>query len=657
MQFVWDAFRTLGNWGTVALGLGFVIFIHELGHFLLAKWNDVKVEKFSIGFGPAIFKFRRGETEYALSIIPLGGFVKMLGEGEEGSTEEKEELTDPRAYPNKSVGARMAIISAGVIMNIFLGFACFVFAYGQGGLHVPPAVIGGVAPGSPAYSGGLRAGDEVVAINGYRKIDFVTMKRMTAFSGAGEVLHLEIKRPGRKDPLPLDIEPRREPGAEMKTMGIIPADDVVIAEPPYVAPPGVLDSAALKVPLKSGDRIVAVGPEGGEAVPISNAHGLYALLARYRNQPLEVVLERTSGTGTEVKTTTLHAVVPPARFVDFGFRLAHEGILAVRADSPAGRAGFRAGDRILTVDGDRDFDPMRLPDYCYTHAGQTVTFEVSRGTTGRSETLTLVATPDDTPLWVEPPLGPALDVPGLGLAVKIGPRLVGVRAGSPAARAGLRPGEEIQKIGLPTQMKNRPWRVLELTGKKAVHWPGLFASIQQSPKRAVRFYMKGNQSPIEITPEADPSAFDPLRGVQVRTYLIELPSMGVAACIQRGLEDTRDTILEVYASLRSLVRGDISPTALVGPVGLANIASKTVEAGWVKFIHLLGLISLNLAVINFLPIPPLDGGQMTFLTAEKVRGRPLPERAQVVGMYAGLALVLGLMGFVLFHDVLRLFGT
>ena len=113
----------------VALGLGFVIFLHELGHFLLAKWNGVKVEKFSIGFGPTLLGFRRGETEYVLAAIPLGGFVKMLGEGPE---DEASKSTDPRAYPNKSVGARMAIISAGVIMNLFLGLACFVYAYGMG---------------------------------------------------------------------------------------------------------------------------------------------------------------------------------------------------------------------------------------------------------------------------------------------------------------------------------------------------------------------------------------------------------------------------------------------------------------------------------------------------------------------------------------------
>ena len=109
------------NIAKVALGLGFVIFIHELGHFLLAKWNGVKVEKFSIGFGPTLFGWRRGETEYVLAALPLGGFVKMLGEGPD---EQESKSTDPRAYPNKSVSARMAIISAGVIMNLFL--ACGV---------------------------------------------------------------------------------------------------------------------------------------------------------------------------------------------------------------------------------------------------------------------------------------------------------------------------------------------------------------------------------------------------------------------------------------------------------------------------------------------------------------------------------------------------
>src|SRR5437763_7132310 len=146
----------------VAFGLGFVVFLHELGHFLLAKWNGVKVEKFSIGFGPTLASFRRGvglrigtgsrppgpgdpptygETEYILAALPLGGYVKMLGESVvEEAAHDPEASTDPRAYHNKSVWARMQIITAGVIMNVLLGVACFAFVASQGGIEQPAKV-------------------------------------------------------------------------------------------------------------------------------------------------------------------------------------------------------------------------------------------------------------------------------------------------------------------------------------------------------------------------------------------------------------------------------------------------------------------------------------------------------------------------------------
>ena len=173
----------------IAVGLGLVIFIHELGHFLLAKWNGVKVEKFSIGFGPTLFGFRRGETEYVMAALPLGGFVKMLGEGPE---DEASKSTDPRAYPNKSVSARMAIISAGVIMNVFLAFGCFVFYYANPRVEQPP-VLGVVSAGSPAYEAGLRPGDEIVAIDGRRDLGFADLleKVVLELVGAGPSLRGE----------------------------------------------------------------------------------------------------------------------------------------------------------------------------------------------------------------------------------------------------------------------------------------------------------------------------------------------------------------------------------------------------------------------------------------------------------------------------------
>ncbi len=271
----------------VIVGLGFVIFLHELGHFLLAKWNGVKVEKFSIGFGPALFGFRWGDTEYVLAAVPLGGFVKMLGEGEEGENRS----TDPRAYPNQSVWARMTIISAGVVMNLLLGLACFTFPFTQG-VKETPAKVGGVMAGSPAYEAGLLPGDEVVAVDGRRDITFLNLKLRAALSGKDQVIHLDLKRPGHESLIPVSLVPRRERTAEMPTIGIVPSESLELGIPPYLAPPGTVNPPK-EVNLKSGDTLVAAGPEGAEPPSLGDVLDYHRLLAQYRDRPLIHVVERT----------------------------------------------------------------------------------------------------------------------------------------------------------------------------------------------------------------------------------------------------------------------------------------------------------------------------------------------------------------------------
>ena len=105
--------------------------------------------------------------------------------------------------------------------------------------------------------------------------------------------------------------------------------------------------------------------------------------------------------------------------------------------------------------------------------------------------------------------------------------------------------------------------------------------------------------------------------------------------------------------LRSLVQGRVSHKGLGGPILIANVAYERAASSFTDLVHFLGFLSINLAVLNFLPIPPLDGGQMIFLIAEKIRGRPLPDSALIAGTYLGLVLVLCLMVFVLFQDVAR----
>src|SRR5262245_54023479 len=179
----------------LALGLGLVIFVHELGHFAVAKWVGVLVERFSIGFGPVLWSFRRGETEYAISAIPFGGYVKMLGQDDANPGEMvREELRqNPRSYPAQSVPKRMAIISAGVIMNLIFGFIFFLIVYNVG-VPYTPAVLDLIEPGEPAWQAGIERGDKVTRVNGNEIIEFEQLHQAIVLSEPGRSLELEVER-------------------------------------------------------------------------------------------------------------------------------------------------------------------------------------------------------------------------------------------------------------------------------------------------------------------------------------------------------------------------------------------------------------------------------------------------------------------------------
>ena len=146
-----------------AFVLGVLVFVHELGHFLAARWNGVRVLTFSLGFGPKLLKFRRGDTEYCLSAIPLGGYVKMAGENPE----------DPRSgqpdeFLSKTKWQRFQILIMGPAMNLILAVIVLAVVLMQGAT-VPaymnkPAVVGVVEPGSPAEKAGVQPGDVITRL-------------------------------------------------------------------------------------------------------------------------------------------------------------------------------------------------------------------------------------------------------------------------------------------------------------------------------------------------------------------------------------------------------------------------------------------------------------------------------------------------------------
>ncbi|HEV3028130.1 MAG TPA: site-2 protease family protein, partial [Planctomycetota bacterium] len=164
----------LGNGSNVVLvvvGLGMIIFLHELGHFLMAKKNGVRVEIFSLGFGQAIFKFRRGETEYRIAWLPLGGYVKMAGE-----TLMDERKGEPFELTSKTPWQRFQIFVAGAVMNLIIAFPIAILSYAVGKCEAPN-VVGTPSLADAQAENPLQAGDTIIEVDG-RKIDSLDKYRI-----------------------------------------------------------------------------------------------------------------------------------------------------------------------------------------------------------------------------------------------------------------------------------------------------------------------------------------------------------------------------------------------------------------------------------------------------------------------------------------------
>ncbi len=232
--------------------LGVLVFIHELGHFLVARWHGVRVITFSLGFGPKIVKFRRGDTEYCISAVPLGGYVKLAGE-----TVEDAPLGAPDEFLSKSKWVRFQVYLAGPVMNLLLAVIVLAGVLSQGA-SVPiyrdsPAVIGSVAAGSPAEQAGLQVGDRIVSVNGESVPTWESLL-MAVLPKANRELRVGLIRGGND--LEVAVRPRAVTRYDLGDIGVAP-----------IMRPQVLEvfagSPAEKGGLKADDVFVAVNGRAG----------------------------------------------------------------------------------------------------------------------------------------------------------------------------------------------------------------------------------------------------------------------------------------------------------------------------------------------------------------------------------------------------------
>ena len=279
--------------------IGVLILIHELGHFLVARWMGVGVERFSIGFGPVLARWRGKETEYCLSLIPMGGYVKMMGE--ENPLEGGETLPyDPsKAFSFKPLWARFLIVFAGPGMNFVLAAAIFGLVLATVGRPVWPAVIGRVTEGSPAATAGLRTGDRVVAVDGRTVSHWEDLER--AISGSdGRALDLTVERAGASQKL--SIAPRRTTHRDPIFKESREAWE--LGAGPQLAPHiGSVNasSPAEKAGIRQGDQVVAVAGQ-----PVYTPEELMQAIQKRGGQTFPVTVERQGR--SETVNVTANAV-------------------------------------------------------------------------------------------------------------------------------------------------------------------------------------------------------------------------------------------------------------------------------------------------------------------------------------------------------------
>ncbi len=634
----------------IVLGVGFIIFAHESGHFLMAKKNGVRVDVFSLGFGAVLASWRKGmgfragstvdeyeamqrrhremlqtetagiqredphafgeklkalgQTEYRISLIPLGGFVKMAGEN---PGEEKSGAADELGQ--KSGWQRFQIFVAGAAMNFLIAFPIIASAFVLG-LYEPGLEVG--LPGRAEAEAGIRAGDVIRAVDGrpVRSIDVYRRELIRAPMGTS--IAVTVLRDGAEATYPVtasgskghEILPRFNvvsdllPGGPAEKGGMKPGDEILEA-----------DGAAV---YTREDLARAIRAAGGRPL---------ALKVR-RPDPGQPHARNSSGTETALAVTPETRPDVPEALLD---ALQEPQVGRVVEKAPADGA-LRVGDRVVAIDG----KPLATwGDMKKTiQDGQEHAFGLRRGGEPVEARIRPV---NEGGIW----------------RIGIGPQSTGVFAsvpeGTPFAAAGLRAGDEVVSVdGDPAANT-----VAKLVDRIIDPAPG-------ARPLKVRVRREGKEEEVALDPGVFPKAGKDI-GIAIDLQRIWL-RYGPAEALRAAPGEVGDLFVLTIQLLKKLFTREESAAGLAGPVGIFQISYKAAERGPGNLLWLLSLITVNLAVVNVLPIPVLDGGHILFLAIEKMKGSPPSEKFIAAAQWSGLILLLTLIVFVTYHDLGRIFG-
>ena len=556
--------------------VGVIVVIHELGHFTAAKLLDFKVLRFSIGFGRPLFRISGKETEYQIALIPLGGYVRILGED---AGDDVPVADIGRSFQARPLWQRLIVVFAGPAANLVLPvFIYFILFAGHS--ELPAATVGDILPGQPALVAGIRPGDRVLAIDG-ESVRYWEDLEEEIQQNIGRELRLTLRRGNRefdKYIVPVEEIVRSRDG-QATQQGFIG-----ITHAPFLPQIGVIDprSPAARAGLATGDLIVSVDGDvvnnWTELRPKLDRGARRASIVYLRGQPVPGLAQ------AKLYEAHFADLVPAPRFH-------HDTGTAVSGAAANETTG------LATLPGEHDF---------YTGLEPAEMF-VAR---------------------VDP--------------------------GSPADQAGLRPGDLITQlddesvehwITLDKRLQSRPERTFVITWQRASgdRVDSMSAHLTQVRLAQVdEFGHAGERLVFGAHSEFERGRGDytPIQGRFLYAG-------------RRAVRRTRETVSAMVAGFWSILGGQAPSDSVGGPLMMYRVASVSGHKGWDSFLLILALISVNLGLINLLPVPVLDGGHLLMFAVEAVSRRPLSQKVRERIHYAGLAVVGLITILALRNDVVR----
>lgn len=680
-------------------GLGLVVFAHELGHFLVAKAAGITVERFALGFGPRLFGVVRRGTDYCVNLLPLGGYVKMLGQED---VKEVAETTNPRAFCNRPVGVRLAVVAAGVVMNVLLAGGLFVLV-AMAGKKYPAPVVGSVMPGFPASQAeikwsdqstpptspstpgqvadevsdqdrGLRPGDRIVNISDGHSLLYLLSQPVTRFTDIQLVavlakrdstyqFTLERREGGRTRVGQARMGLKRLPDDSQYAFGIGAAGDTIFGE---------YEDLITDHPFQDGDILLAINGQGvahswhvkpiekkliGEPVTVTVLRGKRRIDIEVRPQLRlrDDVLWLKNGSRLRALPVGKTGGLIDCLTADGGtVAVSEEEIAGGGTREPLDLLGMIPRVRVIGVvkRSAEDQAGVRVGDVVVGYGDRSAPtydqlLEINREYADRGTHMLVRRGSETHKLWIVPEARSK----ALGDFTKAAdldhPVVAGVREASPAARAGIEPEATIQAIN------DRP----------VGNWMDVYRILAGLAGQEVRVtYQIGARQETVGLGRLEGSIFDPADyrlvvfgpDVAFRPLLVTIVERNPLKALGWGAKETCKLIVSTYVTLGRLWQGAVSARSLTGPLGIGEIAVQAGRRSLIDFVYFLAFISASLAVFNFLPVPVTDGGHAVFLAIEKVRGRPLPPRVIYVAQMMGLALIVAVFLALTWQDALRI---